>query len=147
MKNYLKKMLNSCIAGAFVLNVSSAPLLTDALENIIKKVSTISLSKVVDPIVLSVIATAYSSTFDQTDSTPFHTATGDEVFDGLVAANFLEFGTKIKIPELFGDKIFTVKDRMHRRFTNKYPHRIDVWFKNRGEAKKFGVQNIKIIVL
>src|SRR3989338_9520428 len=74
-----------------------------------------------------VVATAYSSTPDQTDSTPFITANGTYVFDGLVAANFLPFHTKIKIPEMFGDKVFTVEDRMHPRFSD----RIDVWFPNR----------------
>jgi len=47
-----------------------------------------------------VVITAYSSTVDQTDDTPFITANGSFVRDGIVANNMLPFGTKIKIPEL-----------------------------------------------
>src|SRR5258708_6536739 len=53
--------------------------------------------------------TAYSSTPDQTDDTPFITASGYHVHDGVIAANFLPFGTKLTIPSVFGDKIFTVE--------------------------------------
>ena len=69
-------------------------------------------------------ATAYSSTVDQTDDSPFITASNTYVRDGIVAANFLPFKTKIMIPELFGNKVFTVEDRMHRRFSD----RVDIWF-------------------
>src|SRR3989344_3213041 len=61
-------------------------------------------------------ATAYSSTPDQTDDTPFITAKGTTVRDGIIAANFLPFGTRIKIPDIYGDKIFVVEDRMNRRY-------------------------------
>lgn len=95
------------------------------------------------PNVIKVTLTAYSSTYDQTDDDPFTTASGKRVVDGIVAANFLEFGTKIKIPELFGDKIFVVEDRMARR----HNYRIDVWFPNRSQAKRFGIQEAEIIIL
>jgi len=89
-------------------------------------------------------ATAYSSTPDQTDDTPFITASNTYVRDGVVAANFLPFGTKIKIPEKFGDKIFIVEDRMHKRFQN----RIDVWFPDRKSALRFGYdKDVKIQIL
>ncbi len=96
-----------------------------------------------EPAKIKVMVTAYSSTPDQTDSTPFTTASGTRVRDGIIAANFLKFGTKIKIPELFGNKIFIVEDRMHRRF-DKY---VDVWFPNRSSALKFGKQEVEIVVL
>lgn len=89
-----------------------------------------------------VTITAYSSTQDQTDSTPFITANGSYVHDGIVAANFLSFGTKIKIPELFGDKIFSIEDRMNV----KYNSRIDIWMTTRESAKNFGVKYAKIEV-
>ncbi len=92
---------------------------------------------------LVVQATAYSSTFDQTDDTPFIAANGTLVHDGVVAANFLPFGTTIKIPEVYGDKIFVVEDRMHKRFDN----RIDIWFPDRQSALKFGYKELKIQVL
>ncbi len=89
-----------------------------------------------------VTITAYSSNVDQCDSTPFITANGKWVYDGLVAANFLRFGTKIKIPEMFGDKVFTVDDRMNK----KYNSRVDIWMPNREMAKEFGVRYLKIEV-
>lgn len=90
-----------------------------------------------------IIATAYSSTPDQTDSTPFITAWNTRVRDGIIAANFLPFGTKIRIPEVFGDKTFVVEDRMHKRFY----YRIDVWFPERQLAKEFGIKKVKIEVV
>lgn len=90
------------------------------------------------------IITAYSSTEDQTDSTPFITASGKTVADGIVANNLLPFGTQIKIPELYGDKIFIVEDRMHSR---KGYYHLDIWFNTREEAKEFGVREAYIEVV
>lgn len=87
-----------------------------------------------------VTVTAYSSTVDQCDSTPFITASNKHVYDGLVAANFLYFGTKVKFPDYFGDKVFTVDDRMNK----KYNSRMDVWFHTREQAKQFGVRYLKV---
>ncbi|HLC99800.1 MAG TPA: hypothetical protein VJC11_02455 [Patescibacteria group bacterium] len=92
---------------------------------------------------LRVTATAYSSTRDQTDASPFISASGVHVFDGMVAANFLRFGTKIRIPDYYGDKQFVVLDRMNPRFSS----RVDVWMDSRGKAKQFGVRHVRIEVL
>ena len=89
------------------------------------------------------ILTAYSSTLDQTDDTPFITASGTRVREGVVASNFLAFGTKVQIPEIFGDKIFIVEDRMAKKHQDK----IDIWFPERHLAKQFGVQEAEVIVL
>lgn len=93
--------------------------------------------------VMTVRATAYSSTPDQTDSTPFVTAMGTQVRDGIIAANFLPFGTKIRIPRIYGAKIFVVEDRMNRR----YWHVVDVWFPDRASAMEFGNRTIEIEIL
>ncbi|MCK5412800.1 MAG: 3D domain-containing protein [Candidatus Pacebacteria bacterium] len=85
-----------------------------------------------------VLVTAYSSTIDQTDSTPFITANGTHVYDGTIAANFLKFGTKVKFPSLYGDKIFTVEDRM------KSDYKVDIWFPTRQEALNFGAKRVEI---
>jgi len=95
--------------------------------------------------------TAYSSTPDQTDSTPFITAANTYVRDGIVATNLINpdtgrryaFGTRIRIPELYGDKVFIVEDRMNSRYTN----RVDIWFSTRGEALEFGRKTTTIEVL
>jgi len=83
---------------------------------------------------IKVTITAYSSCPLETDSDPFITASGEWVQDGVVAANFLPFGTEIKIPELYGNKVFIVKDRMHPR--KKY--QVDIWFPSKAEAINFG---------
>jgi len=85
-----------------------------------------------------VIVTAYSSTPDQTDSSPFITANGTYVRDGIIATNFLPFGAKVKFPEYSGDKIFTVADRMAK----KNSHKIDIWMASRNAAMNFGVKRL-----
>lgn len=93
--------------------------------------------------VRTVKATAYSSTPDQTDDSPFIMANGKRVHDGAVAANFLPFGTKVRFPDLYGDKEFVVEDRMHRRFSD----RVDIWMGTRGEAVRFGIQDVRMEIL
>lgn len=93
--------------------------------------------------VYETLVTAYSSSVDETDSTPFITASGEYVRDGVVAANFLPLGTKVKIPEYFGNKIFVVKDRMARRHTEK----VDVWFPSKELAKTFGIRKLQVQVI
>ena len=90
--------------------------------------------------VMYVTVTAYSSTPDQTDDTPFIAATGKRVHDGMVAANFLRFGTRVRFPDNYGDKNFFVEDRMHERFSN----RMDIWMETREEAMQFGIRRIKV---
>lgn len=87
--------------------------------------------------------TAYSSTPDQTDSTPFITASGTRVRDGVVAANFLPIGTKVRMPTVYGDKIFIVEDRMNSR----YWQRLDIWMETRQEALQFGVRTLPIEII
>lgn len=91
----------------------------------------------------TVSASAYSSSVDETDDTPFITAAGTYVRDGIVAANFLPLGTAIKIPDLYGDKIFIVEDRMNKR----YHLNVDLWFPSKAEAKQFGRKTVKIEVV
>ena len=90
---------------------------------------------------MRVLATAYSSTVDQCDSTPFITANGTHVHDGTLAANFLKFGTKVRFPSLYGDKIFTVEDRMRSNT------KVDLWFPTRQEAINFGARVIEMEIL
>jgi len=87
--------------------------------------------------------TGYSSTPGQTDDTPFITASGTHVRPGTVAANWLPIGTKVKIPEYFGDQVFVVEDRMNRRFND----RLDIWFSDIESARNFGKHYAKIVIL
>ena len=93
---------------------------------------------------LLVIVTGYSSTEDQTDSEPFITAAGTIVREGVVANNALPFGTKIKLPGLYGDKIFVVEDRMS---WEKGKYHIDIWFPSYWEALNFGAKRTYIEIL
>ena len=90
-----------------------------------------------------VTATAYSSTPGQTDDTPFITAAGTETRAGIVAANFLPMGTSIRMPELYGEKVFVVEDRMHPR----KGYQVDIWFADTKEALDFGAKIVTIEVL
>ena len=92
-------------------------------------------------------ATAYTSTVDQCDASPCITADGYNVCaagkENVIATNFLPFGTKVQIPDMFGDRVFVVHDRMNRRYSN----RVDIWMKDRGDAIQFGKRNVKIVVI
>ena len=91
-----------------------------------------------------VIVTAYSSTIFETDDDPFITASGGYVRDGIVANNLLPFGTKVRLPEIYGDKIFVVEDRMNSRKSN---YHFDIWFPNRGDALIFGAKKTYVEIL
>ncbi|MEK7644415.1 MAG: hypothetical protein AAB390_03885 [Patescibacteria group bacterium] len=99
----------------------------------------------------TVVATAYSSDPAQTDDTPCQPAmskfnlcqnfakTGVE---DTIAANFLPLGTKTRFPEMFGDRIFTVRDRMNTRYNGQ--SRIDFWMNEKADAVQFGVKRMKM---
>lgn len=85
---------------------------------------------------MKVWVTAYTSDPAQTDDTPFITASGSMVRDGVAAANFLPIGTQFRIPDMFGDKVFVVEDRMNTRYNNQ--HIVDIWFEGKEQAIDFG---------
>ncbi len=91
--------------------------------------------------------TAYNSEAGQTDDSPCITANNFDVCENgvedTIAANFLPFGARVKIPELFGDRVFVVRDRMNKRYVN----RVDVWMIEKPDAINFGVKIAKIEVL
>ena len=93
------------------------------------------------------VITAYNSEVNQTDDDPCTTANGYNLCknnqEDSIAANFLKFGTKVRIPDLFGDRVFVVRDRMNTRHAT----RVDVWMKNHSQAINFGVKTAKIEVL
>jgi 3D (Asp-Asp-Asp) domain-containing protein len=79
--------------------------------------------------------TGYSSSPDETDDDPWTTAYNTPVRDGIAASNILPFGTKIRIPEIFGDKIFVIEDKMNP----KHNGNLDIWFPNKWSALEFGI--------
>jgi 3D (Asp-Asp-Asp) domain-containing protein len=109
-----------------------------------KSVGTLNKQKKLPNMTVNAVITAYTSTVDQTDDDPFVAASGKMVYDGMIAANWLPFGTKVKIPSLFGDKIFTVDDRMNSRYGFG---RMDIWLDaDREVAVNFGVKRVDIEV-
>lgn len=88
--------------------------------------------------------TAYSSTVDQTDADPFTTAAGTQVRDGIIAYNYLPFGTQVRFPDIYGDRIFVVEDRLNAR---SGPFLADIWMPSRAEALQWGKRIIRMEIL
>jgi len=94
------------------------------------------------------IITAYSSSLDETDSTPFITASNQRVRRGIIATNELPMGTKVMIIGLENScmpdiVIFEVQDRTNRR----YSYRLDIWCESKEEAFKVGRQTKEIVIV
>lgn len=98
--------------------------------------------------VTKIVFTAYNSEVGQCDATPCITANGFDVCkhdkEDTIAMNGIKFGTKIRIPELFGDRVFVVRDRMNARYGS---NRADIWMRDKADAKQFGVKVAKVEVL
>ncbi len=94
-----------------------------------------------------VYSTAYNSLPNQTDGSPCTTANGFNVcehgIEDTVATNALPFGTKVQFPEMFGDRIFVVRDRMNARYSD----RVDFWMISYDDARHFGKRYLKMVVL
>lgn len=138
------------VAEAFVLPASkpklegrALALAIEVMQNETRPYGTLPLAEDGEPVrVLSVPVTAYSSEVGQTDSTPFITASGTSVRRGVIAANFLPIGTRVRFPDLYGDEVFVVEDRMNAR----YWKRVDIWMEETADAKNFGLQHTTIEV-
>lgn len=92
-----------------------------------------------------VVVTAYNSEPGQTDDTPFITAWGTRVRDGIIATNDLPRGTRVRFPEAFGHKVFIVEDRMNSRYTGT--GRVDIWMVEKSDAINFGAKYLTMEVL
>ena len=131
-----------CLLGIVMPQTINADFTNNTYASYIAKTSNEAVKKAVKTI--KVVITAYSSTPEETDDTPFITASGKHVADGIVANNLLPLGTKIRIPELYGDKVFVVEDRMNAR---KSDYHVDIWFPSKPLAINFGVKSAEIEVL
>ena len=85
------------------------------------------------------IVTGYSSTLEETDDTPTITANGERVREGIIACNWLRFGTMVEI----NGKYYEVTDRMNP----KYNDRVDIWFPTKEQAKSFGKKFLTIKIV
>jgi 3D (Asp-Asp-Asp) domain-containing protein len=155
-KKLIGTILTGIMAFSFVFEViipqigKAEPITEIPLDSTLVKIQDNSLKAISNPYqpktvqTLKMVITAYSSTVWQTDEDPFITASGSLVKEGIVANNLLPFGTKVKIPEIYGDKIFVVEDRMNAR---KGSYHLDIWFPDYYQAKDFGAKRAYIEVL
>jgi 3D (Asp-Asp-Asp) domain-containing protein len=100
----------------------------------------------VHDVVVEVTCTAYSSTPDQTDSTPFITASLERVRPGIIALSRdllrrytpgapFDYGDLV---EIVGVGVFQVQDTMHRRWRR----RADIWVESKDAAWTWGRQSV-----
>ena len=123
--------MNTLLFGLALANLTSSPITAAPVVT------------APEPVKMTVMATAYTPREEETDSTPWITASGKTTNEGMIAANFLPFGTKVRI----NGKIYTVEDRMNRKYTNAVPARIDLVFLSLEKARRFGRRTLDIEIL
>ncbi|MSR85264.1 hypothetical protein EXS71_02410 [Candidatus Uhrbacteria bacterium] len=136
----MKTFKTLLVAILFGLGSTWAPLAQAAVTQVAFAGFTIP-EKDTRPQIIKVDLTAYTSSVEECDSDPFITADGSTTRDGIIAANFLPFNTKVRIPALFGDKVFEVHDRMNTKFSR----RIDVWMEKKSDMWQFGLKRQAIV--
>lgn len=94
-------------------------------------------------VVVHAHVTAYTSSADECGNDLGITSSGEPARDGIVACNFLPFGTRIKIPAMFGDKEFVVKDRMAKSKRNF----VDVWVHSKRKAFRIGKSYNAVVIV
>lgn len=81
------------------------------------------------------IWSAYNAEPNQTDGDPFTMASGKKVYEGAIANNCLDFGTKVKV----NGKVKVVEDRMNSRYDCDH---FDIYMASYDAAIKFGKQEL-----
>lgn len=137
------RVLRDRPVGATLATVGGTALLNPAMPVTVRGGRFSSAGAVRTGSIFRILATGYSSTPDQTDATPFITASGTHVHDGTVATNFLPFGTRIRFLNYRSEKVFVVEDRHHPRLST----RADIWFETRHDAITFGAQVLRAEVV
>ena len=84
--------------------------------------------------------TSYSSSEDETDSTPFITASGKRVKEGIIANNCFDYGTLVEID----GKIYEVQDRLNERYSCQH---FDIWQPTKEEAQNFGKKVVEVKIV
>jgi 3D (Asp-Asp-Asp) domain-containing protein len=137
--------MNTFIFALALMNSVASPLPSPTSPFGLRGASTAAVTptKATEPLKVTVIATAYTPRPEETDSTPWLTAAGTKTREGVIAANWLPFGTKVRID----GEVYTVEDRMHSRYTGASPARIDIVFLSLDKARKFGKQKMEIEIL
>jgi len=88
------------------------------------------------------ILTAYTPRPEETDDTPYITASGELVREGIVACPiYLPFGTLIEID----GEIYECQDRMNPRFW--YQNRFDILMFDLEKAREFGKKVVEVKII
>ncbi len=94
--------------------------------------------------VMTVTVTAYSPSVDETDSTPYITASNKRVRDGICA---ISRDIEKELDLQFGDTIYLegigtceFQDRMHRRKRKQ----VDLFMWNKSDAVRFGIKRARM---
>jgi len=88
-----------------------------------------------------VTASAYASQVSETDGDPFTTAAGTRTRLGVIAANWLPLGSRVKM----GNAVYIVEDRMNSRFDGT--GRVDIWMTSAEMARQFGVHAMELTIV
>ena len=137
-------------------------LLPRAISTLILLITAFGLSWAQAPKVMTLKATAYTSSVRETDSTPFITATCARTRIGIIAVSRdmlreLPYGSKVMLEDLgtpggknkgrfnylFKNRVFVVEDTMHPRKREQ----LDVWLPDRSTAIRFGVRYVRVTVI
>ena len=82
---------------------------------------------------------AYTSSVDETDDTPFITASGQRTRDGIIACpSRFDFGQIIEIK----GKDYECQDRMNKRYRDK--NNFDIWVVTKSEAFAWGRRTLEV---
>jgi len=85
--------------------------------------------------------TAYSSSRNETDSTPFIMASNKRVYEGAIACPIkFSFGTVV----LIENKVYVCEDRKNQL---KHPDEFDIWMESKELALEFGVKKLEVFVV
>ncbi len=105
-----------------------------------------------------IVSTAYNSEENQTDSTPFTTASGEHVQDGTLAlsrdmiraenALMKQMGYNPTATISYGDTvelIYVRKMVVHDTMNKRYTKRADIWMDSLNDARAWGVRDVYIV--
>jgi len=95
--------------------------------------------------IADITATAYSSSRDETDDTPDITTTGEKCFwGGCAVSRPLEQLAPMGSIIIVDGIEYRVNDRTNKRWNDL---RMDVWFPSKEEAKKYGSQKKRAVII
>lgn len=149
MKRYFafaeKVLLTILILGALYVFMDAAfRAFTDPI--VIKSESAHAMEIIIEPVkereILLATITAYTSSTDETDASPWVNASGGRPGHGSVACPArLDFGQRV----LIAGKEYVCDDRMAKRYRDV--NFFDIWVETKNEAYNFGRQVLEIEIL